>query len=163
MNTSAGDQESQADKIEWVIETNGWIAVPVPLSEDPPRPPYTYTIGLEEQWGHPELVIFGLQPVAARGLLGLVVEQLSLGGDVPEGVFTGLLDNNLACAILPVSSSEIRELCPAIAEHYGRDDVMMSQFVWPDRSGMFPWQPGYDERLRLAQPVLSEWIGTVIG
>ena len=37
-----------ADKIEWMIETNGWALEPVQpdATTDPPQPGYAYTIGL---------------------------------------------------------------------------------------------------------------------
>lgn len=155
--TAEPEPMSHAEKIDWVVDTHGWCAEPVQICDDPPRPGYTYTVGFEQRWHHPELIIFGLQPVAAKGLLGLVAEQLDAGGDVPEGVFTGLLDNDLACAILPIDEPDLAELCPGIVEYYRRDDVELSQFVWPDRGGHFPWQEGYDERLRLAQPLIADW------
>ncbi|MBS1838674.1 MAG: DUF4262 domain-containing protein, partial [Actinobacteria bacterium] len=37
----------------------------------------------------------------------------------------------------------------------GADGWRMLQFIWPDRSGLLPWDPGYDERLRLAQPIIG--------
>jgi hypothetical protein len=148
---------THAEKIQWMIDTSGWCAVPVAVSEDPPRPGYTYTIGFELTWGHPEVIILGLQPAAARGLLGLIADQLANGGDVPEGVFAGLLDNDLACAMLPISAPDLADICPGIVDFYQRQDVALSQFLWPDRAGHFPWQEGYDERLRLAQPVLGDW------
>ena len=32
----------KADKIAWVVETQGWCAEPVAAQEDPPTPGYTY-------------------------------------------------------------------------------------------------------------------------
>lgn len=143
------------DKIAWVIETNGWCAEPVAAHEDPPTPGYTYTIGFESTYGHPEVVIFGLQPVAARGLLDLVATQLEAGLVLPEGTFVGLLDNDLPAALLPLDVAEFGDLFPDARAFHGQHGFRMSQFVWPDRQGLLPWNEGYDERLRLAQPVLA--------
>ena len=49
-----------ADKIAWVVETNGWCAEPVAPVDDPPTPGYTYSIGFEDTYDHPDVVIFGL-------------------------------------------------------------------------------------------------------
>lgn len=146
-----------ADKIAWVVETNGWCAEPVLAVEDPPTPGYTYSIGFEASFQHPELVLFGLQPVAARGLIELVADQLGGGVTIPSGVFVGLLDHDLPCAVVPLDVGRHRGLFPGIDRYYG-DGVMwrVSQFVWPDRAGRLPWDEGYDERLRVAQPVLAE-------
>jgi hypothetical protein len=143
------------DKLAWMIETNGWAAIPVPVVEDPPRPGYTYTVGFTVTFDHPELVIFGLQPVAARGLLEMVAMHLSAGGELPEGMFAGLLDNDLPAAVLPIPSEEYPELFQELEDLYGEGGYVVSQFVWPDRHGKMPWDHDYDERLRLAQPVLG--------
>ena len=58
-----------AEKIEWMIETNGWALEPVtPRADtDPPTPAYAYTIGVTELVGFPEIAVFGLTPVASNG------------------------------------------------------------------------------------------------
>ena len=48
---------SDVDKIEWMIETNGWALEPVaPVYDaDPPTPAYAYTIGVPELTGFAEV------------------------------------------------------------------------------------------------------------
>jgi hypothetical protein len=147
------------DKIAWIVEENGWAAEPVPPVEEPePRPGYTYTIGFESHFGRPEVVIFGLQGVAARGLLGMVADQHAGGVELPVGgVFIGLLESDLPCALLTVDVAEHGALFPDAAAFHGDAGFRMLQFVWPDKSGRLPWDEGYDERLRLAQPVIGTW------
>jgi hypothetical protein len=31
----------------------------------------------------------------------------------------------------------------------------MVQLLWPDRNGFLPFEPGFDQQLRFAQPVLG--------
>lgn len=146
----------KADKIAWVVETQGWCAEPVAPREDPPTPGYTYSIGFEDTFGHPDLVIFGLTPVAARGLLEMVATHLEAGGgELPIGAFIGLLDNDLPAAVLPIEMPEHAPLFEGAREYYARDDFRIRQFIWPDRAGKLPWDEGYDDRLRLAQPVIA--------
>jgi Domain of unknown function (DUF4262) len=146
------------DKIAWMIETRGWAIEPVgPHPEtDPPSPPYAYTIGFEAAFGFPEVVIFGLTPVAANGLAGLVAEFLAGGTELPVGVlFTGLLDNELRSAFLPVDVDEHGELFEAATAWHGGPDYRVVQLAWPDRNGWMPWEPGFDHKLVLAQPILG--------
>lgn len=70
------------------------------------------------------------------------------------GVFVGFLDNELPSALLRVDLTEHIDLFADAAE-YHQGDFRMCQFLWPDRGGRLPWEPGYDERLLLAQPVLG--------
>ncbi len=146
------------DKIAWMIETSGWAIEPVAARTelDPPQPPYAYSIGLESGFGVPEVVVFGLQPVAAKGLLGLVVDLVRDGVEIPLGVvFTGLLDNDLRSALLPVDLMHYGGLFTTAAAWHGAEGFRMTQLVWPDRSGWLPWESGFDARVSRAQPVIG--------
>lgn len=154
------------DKLAWVIEDQGWVAVPVAAVEGPePVAGYTYSIGFESTFGRPEVVIFGLQAPAARGLLGMVADQHAGGVELPvDAVFVGLLESDLPCALLPVDLGVHRPLFPdaeaLAARRVGSNTTFrMLQFVWPDRQGRLPWDHDYDRRLTVAQPV----VGTTAG
>src|SRR6478672_3536784 len=126
------------DKVAWMVEQHGWAFEPVPAHPelDPPIPGYGYSIGFEAAFAFPELVVFGLTPVATRGLLGLVVDLLRGGTEIPIGaLFTGLF---------------------AVADDwYEGEDYRLAQLAWPDRNGWLPWESGFDHRLLLAQPVVG--------
>lgn len=146
------------EKIEWMIDTHGWAVEPVAPVEDPAAPAagYTYTIGLESMVGHPELVVFGLAPAAARGLLDLAVQQLRAGVALPVSQpFVGLLDNDLRAMLVPVDVGVHGRRFPTVQRVYGEQAWRMLQFVWPARSGAFPWEDTWPHELRLAQPVIG--------
>lgn len=146
------------DKIEWMIETKGWALEPVPPrpAHDPPIPGYAYTVGFETAFGFPEVVVFGLQPVAASGLVGLIVELLEAGAELPVGpLFTGLLDNDLRSALLPVPLDDYGELFDTATDFHRSRPFRVVQLAWPDRNGWMPWESGFDRRLLLAQPVVG--------
>jgi hypothetical protein len=149
-----------AEKIEWMIETDGWAIEPVsPRADtDPPSPAYSYTIGLPALLGFPELAVFGLTPVAARGLAGLVVDAVRGGTQIPFGVeVVGLLDNDLRCAFAPVDTETYGAFFETARSWYRGEPFDLLQLIYPDRNGFMPYEAGYDQRLRFAQPV----IGTV--
>lgn len=146
------------EKVQWMLDQHGWGVEPVPAAHEPPppRPGYSYTFGLEALVGHPEIVIFGLAPVAARGLLGLAVDHLRLGGHIPEGEpFVGLLAGSLRAVLVPVERAQHQGLFPTLPLIYGDQPWRVTQFVWPDRNGSLPWEEGWPEQLRLVQPVLG--------
>ena len=63
-------------------------------------------LGLPTHVGFPEIAVFGLTPVAARGLIGLVVDALRGGTEIPLGVeLVGLLDNELRAVFAPVDGA----------------------------------------------------------
>ena len=146
-----------AEKIEWMIETKGWAIEPVAARADldPPQPGYAYTIGLPERFGFPEVVVFGLTPVAASGLVDLVALQLEAGVEIPRDVpLQGLLDNDLRCVFSTVDVDDSAELF-ATGYAWHRGSFSAVQLLWPDRMGWLPYEDGFDPRLRMAQPMVG--------
>lgn len=155
---------SHRDKVEFMLEREGWAldAVPPRTDLDPPIPRYAYTIGFTDRFGFAELCLFGLSPVACRGLFGLVAEALAGGTELPVGVaFIGLLDGGQPCAFLPVDAAASVAMFPALAEHHllarePADAFTMVQFAWPDPSGALPWEPAFADHLAPVQLLLGE-------
>jgi hypothetical protein len=148
-----------AEKIEWMIETNGWALEPVgPRADtDPPTPSHAYTIGVPALTGFPEIAVFGLTPVAANGLIGLVIDALRGGTEIPFGVeLTGLLDNELRCLFAPIDLDEHGATFATAAAWYRGKPYSMAQLLYPDRNGFMPYELGFEQRLRLAQPVIGD-------
>lgn len=147
-----------AEKIEWMIETTGWALEPVTPRADtePPTPAYAYTIGITELTGFPEIAVFGLTPVAANGLIGLVVDALRGGTEIPFGVeLVGLLDNELRCMFAPIDLERHGDAFATATSWYQGVAFAMVQLLYPDRNGFMPYETGFEQRLRTAQPVLG--------
>jgi len=149
-----------AEKIEWMIETNGWALEPVPAQPDatPPGPSYAYSIGMPDAVAFPDVAVFGLAPVAANGLVTLVADACRGGTEIPLGVeLVGLLDNELRCYFAPIDLDAHGPFFSTAAAWYRGEPFSMVQLLFPDRNGFMPYEAGYEQRMRLAQPV----IGTV--
>ena len=147
-----------AEKIEWMIETSGWALEPVAPQADtqPPTPGYAYTIGTPAAVGFPEIAVFGLTPVAANGLITLVIDAVRGGTEIPFGVeLIGLLDNELRCMFAPIDVGEMAEFFSTAHAWYRGGPYEMVQLLYPDRNGFMPYEAGYEQRLRLAQPVIG--------
>ena len=82
------------EEIAQVVQQYGWYVANVADAD----PPFLYTIGLMENWQHPEFIIFGLDANNAYALLSELVNDLrdgkryaengvlaiNVGGDVPR-------------------------------------------------------------------------------
>ena len=148
-----------AEKVEWMIETYGWALEPVSpdADADPPIPAYAYTIGVPALVGFPEIAVFGLTPVASKGLLDLVVDALRGGTEIPLGVeLVGLLDNDLRCMFAAVDVDDASGTFATLDAWYRGQPYDVVQLLYPDRNGFMPYEPGYDQRLRYAQPVIGQ-------
>lgn len=151
-----------AEKIEWMIETSGWALEPVSadVTVTPPLPGYAYTIGFPARFGFAEVAVFGLTPVAARGLLGLVADLLEGGTEIPLGIaLTGLYDGDLRCVFAPVDLEVWRSLFASATAWYRDDEFALVQLLWPDRNGFLPFEEGFDRRVAPAQPVIGDVSG----
>ena len=149
-----------AEKIEWMIETTGWALEPVPadVEHDPPTPGYAYSIGMPAAVGFPDVVVFGLTPVAAKGLIELVADACRGGTEIPVGVeLVGLLDNDLRCMFAPVDLDVWGPYFTTAVAWYRGADFDIVQLLYPDRNGFMPYETGFEQRMAFAQPV----IGTV--
>ena len=148
-----------AEKIEWMIETHGWAMEPVEArtETDPPIAGYVYTIGFPEAFGFPEVVVFGLQPVAARGLFDMIADMLRGGTEIPLGVeLVGLFDNELRCVFAPIDLGRFGDLFATGVSWRRGHAFQIAQLLWPDRNGFLPTEVGFDRRVVLAQPVIGD-------
>ena len=147
-----------AEKIEWMIETNGWALEPVAADPDatPPTPAYAYSIGLRDAVDFADVAVFGLAPVAANGLVTLVADACRGGTVIPLGVeLLGLLDNDLRCVFAPIGPDVAAEWFRTGVSWFRGEPLDVVQLLYPDRNGFLPYEDGYEQRMRLAQPILG--------
>jgi hypothetical protein len=152
------DAMSDRDKIDFMIETNGWAleAIQPDAESTPPTPGYAYTIGLTADVGFPEVAVFGLTPAASKGLLTLVADACRGGTEIPIGVeVVGLLDNELRCLFAPIDLAPWGPYFATAAAWYDGRPFEMVQLMYPDRNGFMPYETGYEQRMALAQPVIG--------
>ena len=147
-----------SEKIEWMVETNGWALEPVAARTDtePPAPGYAYSIGFPEAFGFPEVVVVGLTPSAANGLVELVADVLRSGTEIPLGVeLVGLLDGELRCVFAPIDADVTALMLPTARAWRKGAPFTAVQLLWPDRNGFLPTEVGFDRRVASAQPVIG--------
>lgn len=147
-----------SEKIEWMVETNGWALEPVAAraDTDPPVPGYAYSIGFPEAFGFPEVVDLGLTPSTANDLVAVVADLLRGGTEIPVGVeLQGVLDGELRCMFLPLDDDVAHAMLPTARAWRKGAAFTAVQMLWPDRNGFLPTEPGFDRRLAAAQPVIG--------
>ena len=147
-----------AEKIEWMIETNGWAL------EAGVGPAGTRTAGAElrvldrcagRSWFRRDRRVRS-RPGSGQRPRQLVVDACRGGTEIPLGVeLVGSLDNELRCMFAPVDLEEHGDGSrPAFAWYRG-EPFEIVQLLFPDRNGFLPYEAGYDQRMRFAQPVLG--------
>ena len=139
------------------IRDHGWHCTSIGGEDD--TPPFSYTIGLLDTFGHPELVIFGFNSTMAHSVLSIVARAAERGQAFDLGQSCDKLLDNYSCVFVEVPRAHHAEHVLSACWYYQDRDFPLYQIVWPSLDGHFPWHPDASEDLLAAQPVLGEYTG----
>ncbi|MGO9611992.1 MAG: DUF4262 domain-containing protein [Dissulfurispiraceae bacterium] len=117
-------------------------------------PNFAYSVGLEETWAHPELVIFGLDQELSHRLITDIVDLIKQGSSFADQNRANKIINNFRVMLMDVPSDiGIYSLSKA-DNYYGDRKFRVIQILWPDQMGRFPVDDNCDEKVRTIQPVM---------
>jgi len=146
---SAGDRKLLDD-----IATYGWHVMNVFEAKD--SPPFSYTIGLQHSYGHPELIILGLPDNVAHPTLNIAGEAIKKGRRYLAGEVSDEFLEGYGITFRAVPLRHYPPFLGLARWFYEGDTFSTLQLVYPDRSGRWPWDPTVSAGFRDAQPVLAE-------
>ena len=118
----------------------------VHVNESATTPRFSYTIGLYERYGHPEVLITGLPMEVADPVLHNVAYQVGEGKQFLDGTTSkddGLLDG-YALLFRNIPFAEHEKLLGLAFWYYKTSDFPSVQCVWPDRNHQYPWSDKVD-------------------
>ena len=127
------------------------------------KPPWGYTIGFLAH-GHPEVIVFGLDPESTSSALHYLFDEIRSGEDRrPVGVGRDQELRGLPIRLLPVPDEHWDDvedrLCIAVSYYQGlrwrRSEMRAVQLVWATDEGSFPWDVECPHRMRRLQPILD--------
>jgi hypothetical protein len=138
-------EDQQLARLRENIRRHGWAVQGVLGDHDQHDPGFSYTVGL---WGfgHPELVVFGLDHRHAGQLLNEVGEQIRAGQTLvdSEGTHANSIHPTHYLRVFPVPNPQSLIL---VAQELYRTDggrvVPALQLVYADVNGVYPWEPRY--------------------
>ena len=149
------DVEGMIEDCRSEVEAGGFTVLA--LAGDDSGCDWAYSVGLDRNFGHPELMIVGLD----APLAGVVVELLAT--KVAEGTSLGaggrvVMDGGLELRVAEVdplfrAQGDWFVLGREILSRYGTRWPRSLQLVWSDPMHGFPERPG-DPRWLVRQPVL---------
>jgi hypothetical protein len=118
------------------------------VAEDEAGPGFAYSIGLFENYAHPEIIIIGLRQELAHILINNIAFDIKEGKTFTPGEFhQGVLDNFL-CYFGEVPLERCRDYVGWAQWFYGGDGFPLVQCIYPDTKGVFPWEPEFPEDLK---------------
>lgn len=150
VQTRANDKVEQ--RVLNDIRELGWHVVSVP--EDDEGPGFAYSIGFFQTFQHPEIIVFGLEPLVGVELLN------SLGKSIQGGQRLShqqILDDPAARQkrqFMTVLHDSSRKYLGFAHWYYEGTEYPVLQCLWSDRQGVLPLDPTCDEFARDSQPIL---------
>jgi hypothetical protein len=114
---------------------------------------FSYTIGVFDTCGGPEVIAVGLRSDTAQWLLNEAVERLRNGVDPTAERQQGLLGADVECEFRPVDRKWVEHTMDWACWFNGGPDFPVIQAVYPDKQNRFPEDDGFDEYF--GQPLLQ--------
>lgn len=152
-----GTVEEWLDGTRERIEEHGFTMVSVDA-----KSPWTYTIGLLESFGHPELVITGVDPSAAQDLLRAFVAHIRSGDGFERG---DVSLHGVPFRIGDVHPTQwVHGRFAMWVNYYGERGARSGelpptpvavQILWPNEDDVFPPDRDFCDVHRNCQPLLS--------
>jgi len=122
-------------------------------------PPFAFSIGLYLNYGHPELIIFGLPSNNAGGIINDVRDRVAAGHSFRNGtVSDDLLDGDFRLAFWQLPYDVYEDYLGIAAWFYQPSWIAFPclQIVWSDKNGRFPWEEGCAPHVKERQPLFRK-------
>lgn len=129
----------------WAVQYVGGHECSRPGCDAPPDdgPPFAYTTGLFGL-GHPELLIVGVDPETARGVLNTLGERIRNGETLMPGLMITFDDWPHRIVPEPVPNpGEVVLWANSFYHRPAEHSVPALQLTYDDTEGRFPWDEGY--------------------
>jgi hypothetical protein len=115
-------------------------------------PGWSYTVGVFDTSGKPEIITAGLLEKTALFLLNEAARRLRDGVDLEHGRHREMV-GEVECEFRPVDQKWVKHLMGWALWYYNGPDFPVLQAVYPDRENRFPEDAHFDERF--AQPLMQ--------
>ena len=124
----------------------------VSVAAKDPALSWTYTVGVYDTCGKPELVTVGLPSNVAFSAFDEAVRRMCKGVDLTKGRHDDII-GDVDVEFDSVDPRWLHHIMLSTSWFYEEGDVPVLQLIFPDLENRFPDQPGFD--IKFAQPMLS--------
>lgn len=152
------DAEGDFDEKHFrLIDEHRWALLGV-FDPDGDDPRFTYSAGILEAFGAPEVISFGLSFDMLKWLCNEYGSRIREGQAMPlERDLDGFI-KDYPVRLIDVDTSRPEVFSEYLCWshwYYGRRDFPIRQIVWPDAEGRFPWDPECAPAVIRDQPLLG--------
>lgn len=122
-------------------------------------PGWSYTVGVYDTSGSPEIITVGLKEKTAQFLLNEAARQLRAGVNLSQGRHRDMI-GEVECEFRPVDPAWVQHLMGWGHWYYDGWNFPVLQAVYPDLENRFPGESGFDQKFEqpLMQPGFSRTV-----
>ncbi|ABF41426.1 hypothetical protein Acid345_2425 [Candidatus Koribacter versatilis Ellin345] len=113
---------------------------------------WSYTLGVFDTTGKPEIITVGLLPKTAHSALNHAAKLQRDGVDLTQGRHRGVV-GEVECEFRAVDPKWVKQLMGWALWYYQGDEFPVLQAVYPDLENRFPGDEGFDESFE--QPLMQ--------
>lgn len=119
------------------------------------EPPFSYSIGIAKSSGAPELIVIGLNSKLSHWMVNEYNRRIKSGERFLPGVlYEGFLEG-FAVQFGTVAREHRAEYMRSACWLHGGPDFDALQLIWPNTSGVWPWDADASDWFRSNQPLLA--------
>lgn len=129
----------------------------VGVSGDDRAPAFVFSIGLFANYEHPEIILFGLEPNKSAAIVNIIRDEAAAGKRYADGDVSSDIVENGKLAFAEVPLDHYQNYLGTAIWFYRKSPRPFPclQLVWTDDNDLFPWETGFDENIRMYQPILK--------
>jgi Domain of unknown function (DUF4262) len=132
----------------------GWSVIQIDPDDPKTESPYSFSVGLFHTHGHPEIILLGLPHAVAGKIINHIGGVIKLGKKIePDRRYEEF--TSIPTIFKKVDPRHYEAYVGYARWIYGGSNFPMLQCVWPLKSGLFPWDPGYPPEAAQIQPFLG--------
>nr|WP_067054522.1 DUF4262 domain-containing protein [Mucilaginibacter sp. L294] len=119
-------------------------------------PAFVYSIGLYKNFGHPEIICFGLKTEVMAGIINHARDMIKAGETfLPDKAYRGFLEG-YDIQFVEVDKEFYANYLGYAGWFYNSTfDFPALQLVWPDKESNFPWEDSFNPDWKFKQPLLD--------
>lgn len=154
------DPESEDDEA-FIRDVRKYGCMIVDIPWDAHGPSYAFSVGLFANYGHPELILFGLSAEDARVIINEVRDRVAKGHAFVDGDLSGeFLENGYKVCFWQVHLKAYRDYLGTALWFYGKSKRPFPclQIIWQDGNRKFPWEAGSIPEASEYQPLLKKTV-----
>jgi hypothetical protein len=136
------ENESFENTLRHIRETGVGI---ISVAQDERALGWTYSTGLFDRYGQPEIILTGFPVGLAQSIINGVGRRYLGGKTIGIDLRTeGFIGNNIDVIFRPVTKTWVNRLMLRTLWFYGSDEFPVLQCICPDFNNRFPWEDGFD-------------------